>query len=288
MTQSYGYGGYGGGGGGRGISFRLIIGVAIMLFGVFSYFAHESVNPTTGERQHVTMTADQEIAMGLQAAPSMISQMGGELPESDRREQEVQKIGAKIAGTQTVKSSPYQYQYHLLNDTQTVNAFALPGGQIFITLGLYTKLGDEAELAGVLGHETGHVVERHVAQQMAKSELGQSLVLGTGIAASDRGHGMATWALADLANQMMQLRFSRADESQADEKGLEFMTDAGYDPRAMIDVMKVLKEVSAGGSTPEFLETHPDPGNRIEAIQKWLTENPYQAQQLTRGEQLPQ
>jgi predicted Zn-dependent protease len=289
MTQYYGYGGYGGGGrSSSGCGLRTIIGIAIILFGVVSYFTHESVNPTTGERQHVTLTADQEVAMGLQAAPAMISQMGGEVAESDARAQEVRLIGGKIAGTPLPKKSGYPYQYHLLADTQTVNAFALPGGQIFITLGLYTKLGDEAELAGVLGHETGHVVERHVAQQMAKSELGQSLVLGTGIAASDRNHGMATWALADLANQMMQLKFSRADESQADARGLQFMTDAGYDPRAMIDVMKILQEVSAGGSTPEFLETHPDPGNRIEAIQKWLADNPYQAQQLTRGEQLPQ
>jgi predicted Zn-dependent protease len=267
---------------------RTIIGVAVILFGIISYFAHESVNPTTGERQHVTMTADQEVAMGLQAAPAMIQQMGGEVPENDPRYKEVQRIGGKIAATPMPAKSGYPYQYHLLADTQTVNAFALPGGQIFITLGLYTKLGDEAELAGVLGHETGHVVERHVAQQMAKSELGQSLVLGTGIAASDRNHGVATWALADLANKMIQLRFSRQDESQADQRGLEFMTDAGYDPRAMIDVMKVLQGLSAGGSTPEFLEDHPDPGNRIEAIQAWLSENPYQAQQLTRGEPLPQ
>ena len=286
MTQNYGYG-YGGGGG-RGISFRTIIGIAVILFGIISYFSHESINPVTGERQVVDLKPDQEIALGLQSAPAMIEQMGGEVPESDPRAKEVHRIGAKIATTPKPKMSGYPFQYHLLADTQTVNAFALPGGPIFITLGLYSKLPDEAALAGVLGHETGHVVERHVAQQIAQSKLGQSLVLGTGIAASDRRNGLATWALADVANQMLQLKFSRKDEAQADQCGLEYMTDAGYDPRAMIDVMKVLQSISAGGSTPEFLETHPDPGNRIEAIQKWLEDNPYLAQQLTRGEPLPQ
>jgi predicted Zn-dependent protease len=86
---------------------------------------------------------------------------------------------------------------------------------------------------------------------------------------------------------MAQLKFSREDESQADERGLEYMTTAGFDPRAMIDVMQILKQLDAGGSTPEFLQTHPDPGNRIEAIQSWLADHPFIASQLTRGNPLP-
>jgi len=280
------YYGYGYGYGGRGIHLRHIIGALVILFGIVSYFSHESVNPTTGERQHVAMTADDEISLGLQSAPQMIARMGGEVPASDARAREVQNVGQRVVSRSQARKSPYQYQFHLLSDEQTINAFALPGGQIFITLGLYEKLGDEAELAGVLGHETGHVVERHVAQQIEQSRLGQSIVLGTGIAASGNRNGLATWALADLADEMVQLKFSRKDESQADEKGLQFMTEAGYDPRAMIDVMKILKEVSAGGGEPEFLQTHPDPGNRIEAIENWLKEHPFLAEQLTRGNPL--
>ena len=283
-----GYYNYGNSGNTARISLRVIIGAAVILFGIVSYFSHQSVNPVTGERQYVTLDHDQEVALGLQSAPSMIEQMGGEVSEADARSQEVRQIGAKIAATKQPQASNYPFQYHLLSDTQTINAFALPGGQIFITLGLYTNLADEAELAGVLGHETGHVVERHVAQQIAQSNLGKSLVLGTGIAASGNRNGLATWALTDLANQMLQLRFSREDESQADQCGLQYMTDAGYDPRAMIDVMKVLKSVSAGGGEPEFLETHPDPGNRIEAIDHWMQDNPYLASQLSRGDPLPQ
>jgi len=280
MTQYYGYGS-----GGGGINLRTIIGVIVILFGIISYFTHESVNPTTGEKQHVSMSADDEIALGLQSAPQMAAQMGGELPASDPRAQEVEHIGQQLVDRSDAHKSPYQYQFHLLNDAQTVNAFALPGGQVFITMGLYEKLADEAELAGVLGHEIGHVVERHVAQQIEQSRLGQSIVMGTGIAASGQRNGMATWALADLANQMTQLRFSREDESQADQKGLQFMTETGYDPRAMVDVMTILK--SLGGSGPEFLQTHPDPGNRIEAIQSWMTDHPFIASQLSRGNPLP-
>jgi predicted Zn-dependent protease len=286
MSQYYGYNNYGSGSG-SGFNLRMIIGIIVVLFGIISYFTHESVNPTTGEKQHVSMTADDEIALGLQSAPQMAAQMGGEVAPPDPRAAEVEHIGQTVVSRSDAKNSPYRYQYHLLSDTQTINAFALPGGQIFITLGLYEKLADEAELAGVLGHETGHVVERHVAQQMEKSKLGQSIVLGTGIAASNRNNGMAAWALADLANQMIQLKFSREDESQADERGLQYMTQAGYDPRAMIDVMKILQQISAGGHEPEFMQTHPDPGNRIEAIQTWLDAHPFQAPVLTRGGPLP-
>ncbi len=280
------YPGYGYGGG-SGINLRLIIGIAVILFGIISYYGHESINPTTGERQHVAMTAEDEIALGLQSAPQMEAQMGGEAPPTDPRAQEVSRIGQKIVQRSDAAKSPYQYQFHLLNDAQTVNAFALPGGQVFITLGLYDKLGDEAELAAVLGHETGHVVERHVAQQIEKSRLGESIVLGTGIAASNRRNGFATWAMADLANEMVQLKFSRDDESQADRRGLQFMTEAGYDPRAMIDVMDILRQASAGGHAPEFLQTHPDPGNRSEAIENWMQEHPFRAGQLDRGGPLP-
>jgi predicted Zn-dependent protease len=280
-------GGYGGGGSNSGgLRLRLIIGVAIAGYGLFTYFTHVSVNPTTGESQHVSMTPDQETSLGLQSAPAMAEQMGGEAADSDPKFQEVSRIGNLIVSHSDESHSPYQYRFHLLNDPQTVNAFALPGGQVFITRGLLDKLDDEAELAGVLGHEIGHVVERHSAQQIEKSRLGETLTIATGVATSDRRNGMADYAMVALANQMLQLRFSRQDESQADQRGLQFMTEAGFDPQAMVDVMKILQQVSAGSRTPEFLQTHPDPGNRIEAIEQWLTDNPDRSKELTRGKRL--
>ena len=252
--------------GGFRLDFRVLIGLAIALFGVISYFTHTSVNPVTGESQHVSMSPQQEIALGLQSAPEMTQQMGGEVPRDDVESQEVRYVGNSIARSSDAAKSPYNYEYHLLADSQTINAFALPGGQVFITKGLYEKLADEAELAGVLGHESGHVVERHSAQQLEKSKLGNMLVTGVAVGASNQRNGYSAAMVAGVVNQMTQLSFSRTDESQADECGLRFMTQAGYDPRAMIDVMKVLLAASQGGRQPEFLSTHPYPEDRIRAI----------------------
>jgi beta-barrel assembly-enhancing protease len=257
---------------GMGIPIQWIIGIVIAIGGFIAYFSHTSVNPTTGEKQHVSLSPDQEVALGVQSTPQMIEEMGGEVPPSDPQAREVQYIGNRVWKNSDAAKSPYPYHYHLLADQRTVNAFALPGGEVFITKGLLDKLTTEGELAGVLGHETGHVVERHVAQQMAKGSLGQSLVTAVGVASSGNQHGMSQTMIAQLVNKMTQLRFSREDESQADEKGLEFMSQAGYAPEAMLDVMGVLKKVTdeQGGRPPEMLQTHPYPEARMQQIKGWL------------------
>ncbi len=263
---NYGGYGYGGGGGGGGINYRLIIGLIIAVVSVIAYFNNTSVNPVTGEKQHVSMSPEEETQLGLQAAPQMAYQMGGEVNANDAEAEEVRYVGKRVWQSSDAARSPYQYQYHLLADPKTINAFALPGGQVFITRGLYEKLQDEAELAGVLGHETGHVVERHSAQQVEKGQLGQRLVMAVAVGASNRRNGFATAMLADVVNNVTQLKFSREDESQADSRGLRFMAQAGFDPRAMLDVMKILMEASQGGRQPEFLSTHPYPEDRIREI----------------------
>jgi beta-barrel assembly-enhancing protease len=286
----YGYGGgYGGGGGGSRFNLRIIIGVIIAVIGVVSYYTRTSINPVTGEKQHVSMTPTEETTLGLQAAPEMAAQMGGEVPPDDPEAQEVRYVGNTIWHNSDAARSPYQYNYHLLADPNTINAFALPGGQVFITRGLYEKLKDEAELAGVLGHETGHVVERHSAQQVEKGQLGQSLVTAVAVGASDRRNGLSTAMIANMVNQVTQLKFSREDESQADEQGLKYMAQAGYDPRAMIDVMKVLMSISQGGRQPEFLVTHPYPEHRIVDIEAELKRDYANGfpSDLTRGKALP-
>jgi predicted Zn-dependent protease len=278
----YGYNNYNNG----GFNIRLWIGIIIAIVSVVGYFTHVSVNPVTGEKQHLSMSADQETQLGLQTAPQMSAEMGGDVPWDDPEAEEVRYIGKQIWNKSDASRSPYQYTYHLLNDTNTVNAFALPGGQVFITKALYEDLADEAELAGVLGHETGHVVERHSAQQVEKSKLGSGLV--TAVAVGSR-HSITNGMAAGVVDQILQLRFSREDESQADECGVRFMAQAGYDPRAMIDVMNVLMEQSKGGRQPEFLVTHPYPENRIVAIKEQLQQkypNGIPAD-LERGHKLP-
>lgn len=137
---------------GSGCSGRLIMAAAIAIFSLISHFGTTQNNPITGETQHISINPKQEIALGLQAAPQMESEFGGE--DTNPSDQAiVDQVGNKILQGSTAGNSPYQYEFHLLADPQTINAFALPGGQVFITRALYDKLQTEGELAGVLGHE---------------------------------------------------------------------------------------------------------------------------------------
>jgi predicted Zn-dependent protease len=257
----------------QGLNLRVLAGLVIALIGVIIYMTHTEVNPVTGRRQHIAMSEDQEIRLGLEAAPKMASEMGGALdPAEDPRAREVALMGRRIVSESDASRSPYFGNYHffLLNDPETVNAFALPGGQVFITRALYDKLEDEAELAGVLSHEVGHVVNRHAAEHMAQGRLGQFLTVAFGVGASGEGRGQRALLIASMVNQLAQLKFSRSDESEADSYGLHLMAQAGYDPSAMLDVMEILKEASKGGRQPEFLATHPAPETRLEEIRATL------------------
>ena len=282
----FGSGGYGYNNGGGGFNLRLLIGLAIAAFSVVAYFAHTSVNPVTGQAQHVSMSPADEARLGLASAPQMAQQFGGDVPADDAEAEEVRYVGNRLWHASDAARSPYDYHYHLLADPNTVNAFALPGGQVFITKGLYDALADEAELAAVLGHETGHVVERHSAQQVEQSQLGQRLTLAAGIGSN---HGFRDAAIAGVVNQLTQLHFSRGDESQADTEGLRFMTQAGYDPRAMLDLMHVLERQSQGGREPEFLVTHPYPETRLRDITAQIQQAYPDGvpADLTRGRPLP-
>lgn len=264
-------------GSGRGISGRLIGAIAIALIAFFMYMTQQEENPVTGEKQHVSITPDQEIRLGLQSAPEMSRQMGGELPTSDPRTQEVNKIGQLLVDGTIAHTGPWKFQFHLLADPKTVNSFALPGGQVFITLGLYKKLQTEAQLAGVLGHEMGHVIERHTAQQMAKSQLGKMLIVAVATGASDQNQSVGTYSpviIASVVNNMMQLHYSRKDESEADIWGIKLSSQAGFDPKGMIQVMEVLKASGGGGHSPELFQTHPNPDLRIQQIKEYLEKNP--------------
>ncbi len=271
-----------------GFSGRFISALLIVVLGLFMYFCQEQENPVTGEQQHVSISPSEEIKLGLQSAPAMSQKMGGELSASDPRAQEVKKMGAFLVTHTVASHSPWKFQFHLLADTKMINAFALPGGQVFITLGLLNALQTEAQLAGVLSHEMGHVIERHSAQQIAKGQLGALLVSAVTVASTDpqnREGAYAPAVIASVVNQMAQLRYSRKDESQADEWGLKLMTESGYDPRAMIEVMKILKSSGGKESSPEIFQTHPNPDLRIKQIEAYLEQHP-PAQGLREGRKL--
>lgn len=254
---------------GSGISGRLLMGAVLVVISLITYFGSQSTNPVTQDVQHISMSTDQEIAMGLQAAPELADQFGG-LDPNQSDQQRVQEIGQRIVQDSPASTTPYQYAYHLLADPQTVNAFALPGGQVFITRALYDQLQTDGELASILGHETGHVVARHSAEQIAKAQLTEGLTGAAVIAACDPNNPngcVAASQMAAIVGQLIGMKYSRADETEADWLGVCFMNDSGYDSQDMVKVMQILDSLSQGQRPPEFLSTHPDPGNRILQIQ---------------------
>jgi len=253
---------------------HFVLGLIIAAISLLSYYSVRQTNPITGQTQHIALTRDQEITLGLQSAPEMAQQFGG-LDPDESIQADVAAVGQRIVAQSVARGTQYQFSYHVLRDPETINAFALPGGPIFITRGLLDRLENEAELAGVLGHETGHVIARHSAAQIAKSRLAQGLVTAVGAAGSDDGSGGRHAAeVAAVVAQMMQLRYGRGDEVQADTLGVRLMSEAGYDPRALIDVMRILEESSGSDREPEFMSSHPNPGNRRGIIQRAI-ENRY-------------
>lgn len=256
----------------RGISPRLILAGVVLLIAFGGYWMKSSVNPVTGKKQHISLTPDQEIVLGLQAAPEVAQQFGGLSADAPARER-VARVGGALVRGLPPEAGPYRYDFHLLEDDDTVNAFALPGGQIFITEALFKQLESEGQLAGVLGHEIGHVIGRHSAERMAKAELTQGIIGAVGVAASDMGQGAYTaQQMAAMVGEFVNMRYGRDDELESDKLGLRFMASAGYDPRAMVGVMRILEKASGGGKRPEFASTHPNPGRRIERIEEIIKE----------------
>jgi len=242
---------------------RWIIALIIALVSLVTYFATTSENPITGEQQRVALKPDEEIALGLKSAPQMAARMGGVSRDREARAL-VERVGAALARESIAARSPYRFSFHVLADPKTINAFALPGGPIFITEGLLRQLKSEAELAGVLGHEIGHVIARHAAEHLAKARLTQGL-----IGAATIGSGDYTAAqIGQMVGSLINMRYGREDELESDALGIRIMAEAGYDPRAMIGVMETLAKASSGSRQPEFFSTHPHPENRQARIRE--------------------
>ncbi|HET8735103.1 MAG TPA: M48 family metalloprotease [Pricia sp.] len=244
----------------RSWKIRIFIGLAIVAFAFIQRWMNKEENPYTGRTQTISMSTEQEIAIGLQSAPEITQQFGGLYPD-EKLQAYVDKIGSDLVQNSIAKETPYQYDFHLLADDQTVNAFALPGGPVFITYALFRQL-NEAQLAGVLGHEIGHVIGRHSAERIADSEFWQTLSTGASVGADMGG-------VVGSIGQNTLLKNGRGDELESDDLGVRFMIESGYDPEEMIRVMEILKSASGGtGRMPEFQSTHPDPDNRIEHIRE--------------------
>jgi len=252
----------------------LIVAIIMAVIGAITYFSSNSTNEVTGEVQHIRIAPDQEVALGLQAFPEMAQEFGGEINQPTINNY-VEQVGQRIVAQSDAAKGPYKYDFHVLADPQTVNAFALPGGQVSITVGLLRKLHNEAELAGVLGHEIGHVVGRHGAEQLSKQQFAQTLVGAATIASynPDRpGSTVQNAAIAAAIGQLVTMRFGRNDELEADALGVRLMKEAGYDTRGMHDLLQTLASLDQGGRQPEFFSTHPNPENRLARVNELITQ----------------
>jgi Zn-dependent protease with chaperone function len=210
---------------------------------------------------------DQE-QLGLKASAEVYKQMPV-LPDSGPITQYVRQLGRKLE-TVIPPENSWPYEFHVIPQKE-INAFALPGGPIFINIGTIQAADNEAELAGVMAHEMSHVYMQHSAKQASKASLANVLV---GIA----GAVLPGGAAGDLAKLGIQigasgifLKYSRADEAQADAVGAVIMYKAGYDPKSLADFfVKLEKETGAAARSPQFLSDHPNPGNRQTAIAKQI------------------
>ena len=250
----------------RATKLRFIMALGIAGFALFSFVGSREFNPVTGEQQYVGMTVNQEMALGAKATPSMIQQYGG-LYAGPADQELVDRVGQRLVEASAAANSAYVFDFHLLADTQTINAFALPGGNCFITKGLYRELKTEGQLAAVLGHEIVHVVAKHGAQRMSKQNLTRGLIGAVVAASGDQQSAQ----LAQTIGQMVNVQYGREDELESDRLGVRYMVDAGYDPSAMLAVMEILAKSRSGDSPAEFFSTHPNPENRMERIRSSIS-----------------
>jgi predicted Zn-dependent protease len=228
-----------------------------------------ATNPATGQSQIMLISEAQEIEMGREYDPQVVASIG--LYPDSAWQRYVRRVGAQLAATGERPNLPWTFR---VVDDPAVNAFAVPGGFIYVTRGLLAHLDSEAQLASVISHEIGHVTARHTVSRMSSQQLaGLGLAIGS-MVSSDVGRYAG---LANSALGILFLKYSRDDESQADNLGLRYLRRTSWDVREMTDVFRMLERVSAAqgsGQLPEWLATHPSPENRLENIAGQIAAQP--------------
>ncbi|MFQ5448342.1 MAG: M48 family metalloprotease [Saprospiraceae bacterium] len=219
-----------------------------------------AVNPVTGKKEFMLLSEKQEQAMGLAYDPQVISQFG--MYDNKNLQDFINRYGKKMGH---ISHRPQlDYQFRIL-DSPVVNAFAVPGGYVYFTRGIMAHFNNEAEFAGVLGHEIGHVAARHSARQYSSQVLVQ-LGFAIGMIVSEDFRNYSD--LAGLGLNLLFLKFSRNHESQSDKLGVEYSTKIGYDAHQMANFFHTIERIQtqSGGGVPTLLSTHPDPGNRYARV----------------------
>jgi len=235
-----------------------LVAVSALLFQVSC-----SVNPATGKQQLAFYNEAEEVQLGKESDEEVVASIG--LYDDPELQAYVESLGKELAARSERPNLPWSFK---VVDDPAVNAFALPGGYVYVTRGLITHMESEAELSAVIGHEIGHVTARHGVNQASKQLLA---VLGLGLVSLLDDDLAKVAGVASLGLGVLFLKYSRDDERQADDLGLRYMTRAGYDPREMPGVFTVLQGVETiegAGRLPNWLATHPDPGARHDRIEK--------------------
>ena len=237
-----------------------------LIFGSLTFAVGCALNPVTGRRELALVSEAQEIAMGREGSTAVVASIG--LLPDDGVQAWVSGMGLALAARSERPRLPWEFK---VVDDPAVNAFALPGGFIFVTRGLLTQLTNEAELASVLGHEIGHVTARHSVQQMSRQQIAMlGLGIGSAISPTIEKYGQ----LAGAGLGLLFLKYGRDDETQSDQLGFRYALDEGWDTREMANVFRLFQlssEIRGGGRLPEWQSSHPDPGNRIAGVQRMVT-----------------
>ena len=214
---------------------------------VAGYYGVRGYNPVRAEGARLVVTPQQEVAIGLQAAPAMAQRYGG-LSSDQPSQRRVDRVCHDLVEKTEARRSPYDFDCHVLADARTVDAFALPGGQVFVTSGLIERLPSDGQLAGVLGHEIGHVLARHGIERIAGARIAPGVTGAAVLAAYDPGNPASrrNAAVAALIGRLIDLRFSREEEAAADRLGVRLAAEAGYDPRGAAQAMRLLATAADG------------------------------------------
>jgi predicted Zn-dependent protease len=235
----------------------------IVLFTFSSIFSSCARNPVTGKQEFMLLSEGDEIKMGKQTDASVVQMYG--VYDDDDLAKYLDELGQKMAKISHRPQLKYEFK---VMDSPVINAFAVPGGYVYITRGIMAHLNNEAELAGVVGHEIGHITARHSAQKYSETYLA-NLGLGVGSMVSKDFAMFAGLAAQGLG--LLFLKFSRDDERQSDVLGVEYSTKVGYDAREMANFFHTLDKMqskSEQGGLPDWASTHPNPADRVVSVRK--------------------
>jgi predicted Zn-dependent protease len=234
-------------------------------------------NPATGSRQLNYLSIEEEVRIGEESMPQVIDAYGGRLP-NEHIQRYVSDMGQDIAATVEPRYRDLPWEFVVL-DSEIINAFALPGGKVFVSRGLLEAFETEAQLAGVLGHEVGHVTAEHHDLAMQRQLTLAGIAVGAGVLTQESDSEWVRIASQAVVtgSGIFALTYSRDQERESDDLGLRYMTRAGYDPRGLEQAMRILDQASGGQGPPEWLSTHPNPGSRAERLEE-LIQNNYAAE----------